>query len=171
MTGMGDILRVIVARLLLAIGGLAALCWSIPAGAEALHLDTSFCHAVTGLGQGDRTLPTLRFSCKGTPAGYQQGSLWLRTELARLPVPVDRNDLVLMVHHSRFDRLAVVFSYADGVEQWQQVRSGDYGSHWRAGGQIAFEAPVRSVPLVAVTMRFDKLASHGLLRMRLVTRG
>lgn len=171
MMGMGDRFRVMKAWLLLAMAGIAAACWSIPARAEPLHLDTSLCHAVSALDQGDRTLPSLQFTCTGTPAGYQQASLWLRADLRRLPAPVDRNDLVLMVHHSRFDRLAVVFSYADGVEQWQQVRSGDYGSHWRAGGQIAFEAPVRSAPLVAVTMRFDKVASVDLLRMRLLTRG
>jgi diguanylate cyclase (GGDEF)-like protein len=149
--------------------GMMVACWTIPVRAEALRLDTSLCHAVTDRRQADATLPSLRFACTGSPAGYQQGSLWLRADLRRQPV--DREDLVLMVQNSRFERLAVAFSYADGVVQWQQVRSGDFGSHWRAGGQIEFEAPDRDAPLVALTMRFDKVASHNLLRARVVTRG
>ena len=168
MTGIGETYRAVVARLLLALTAVAVVCWSIPAGAETLKIDSSLCHAVTPLRQADGALPS-RFACSGEPSGYQQASLWLRADLTRLPV--DRNDLVLMVHHSRFDRLAILFSYADGTQQWQQVRSGDYGSHWRAGGQIAFEAPVRNAPLVAMTMRFDKFASHHLLRARLLARG
>src|SRR3546814_7468930 len=73
-----------------------------------------------------------------------------------------------MIHHSRFDRLAVAFSYADGQVYWQQVRQGNYGSRWRAGGQILFEAPDRPAPLIAVTMRFDRLASHELVRARIL---
>ncbi|HEU4960026.1 MAG TPA: hypothetical protein VFT56_06425 [Sphingomonas sp.] len=101
--------------------------------------------------------PPRHFACRGTAAGYQRGSLWLRADLRRLKV--DRGDLVLMVHQTRFDRLAVAFSYADGVVVRQQVRSGDFGTHWRAGGQVAFEAPVRDAPLVRLTMRFDHLAA------------
>jgi len=171
MRGRGASYPTMMVRLLLAIACLAAACASLPARAEGLDLRPSLCHAVTSAAQPDSVLPSLRFQCGGTPTGYQQASLWLHADMARLPAEVDRNDMVLMVHHSRFDRLAVVFSYADGVEQWQEVRSGDYGSHWRAGGQIAFEAPVRAAPLVAVTLRLDKLASQGLLNMRLVTRG
>src|SRR3546814_6870965 len=59
-------------------------------------------------------------------------------------------------------------SYADGQVRWQRVRQGDYGSHWRAGGQIVFEAPDRAAPLSAVTMRFDRLASHELVRARIL---
>lgn len=169
MSGIGDSCRAIAARVLLAAFGIAAACWSLPAVAETTLLDGSLCHAVTGRQQADDSLPSLRFHCSGSPAGYQRGSLWLRADLRRLPV--DRNDVVLMIHHSRFDRLAVTFSYADGTEQRQQVSSGNYGSHWRTGGQIAFEAPARNAPLVAVTLRFDALASHNLLHARLMTRG
>jgi diguanylate cyclase (GGDEF)-like protein len=157
------------ARLRLALAAMVVACWSIPASAETLRLNAPLCHAVSAQRLADDGLSSLRFACRGAPAGYQDESLWLRADLTRLPD--DRNDMVLMVHQSRFDRLAVLFSYADGAAQWQQVRSGDYGSHWRAGGQIAFEAPVRNAPLVAVTMRFDKLASHHLLRIRLLKRG
>src|SRR3546814_12000126 len=73
-----------------------------------------------------------------------------------------------MVHNSRFDRLAVGFSYADGATRWQRARSGDFGSHWRAGGQILFEAPGRGAPPTAVTMRFDGLSGHQFVRARRV---
>ena len=169
MTGIGHGCRLMHLRLLFALIGMMAACWTVNARAEALLLGGSLCHAVTGRQQADMVPPPPRFACAGSPAGYQQDSLWLRTDLARLAV--DRHDLVLIVQNSRFERLAVAFSYADGVVQWQQVRSGDFGTHWRAGGQIEFEAPDRDAPLVAVTMRFDKVASHNLLRARLATRG
>jgi len=142
----------------------------VPAAARAgtLRLGDALCHAVSDAGRADAA-PPRQFVCHGAASGYQRGSLWLRADLARLAV--DRGDVVLMVHQTRFDRLAVAFSYADGAIVRQQVRSGDFGAHWRAGGQIAFEAPVRDVPLVALTMRFDHLASESLLRLRLVTRG
>ena len=161
--------RLFCLRLLFVLIGMTAACWAIPGHAEALRLDQSLCHAVTDRPQPDTLLPPSRFACKGSPADYQQGSLWLRADLNRLHV--DRHNLVLLVQNSRFERLAVAFSYADGVVRWQRVRSGDFALHWRAGGQIEFEAPDRDAPLVAVTMRFDKVASHNLLHARLVTRG
>lgn len=149
--------------------GLLAGAASVPAGARELDLDASFCHAVTDVRQADDRLAALRFTCGGTPEGYQQGSLWLRASVDQLSV--QRGDAALMVHQSRFDRLAVAFTFADGATVWQSVRSGDFGWHWRAGGQIAFEPPDRGVPLVAITMRFDRLASHELLHIRLIGRG
>jgi diguanylate cyclase (GGDEF)-like protein len=148
--------------------GLIGVCLPAAAGAEALRPGGSLCHAVSESRRAD-AMPPRRFACRGVPSGYQKGSLWLRADLTR--VPVDRGDLVLMVHQTRFDRLAVAFSYADGVVVRQQVRSGDFGTQWRAGGQIAFEAPLRDAPLVSLTMRFDHLASQSLLRLRLLTRG
>src|SRR3546814_20844375 len=74
-----------------------------------------------------------------------------------------------MVHQSRFDRLAVAFTYADGHIAWERVASGAFGTRWRVGGQVAFEAPSRDAPLVSITMRFAHVASHKLLRMRIVT--
>jgi diguanylate cyclase (GGDEF)-like protein len=124
------------------------------------------CHAVSSLAASDASLPARHFSCTGTPTDYQHASLWLRTDLRQTATP--RGGLTLMVHHSRFDRLAVAFTYADGATRWQEVRQGDYGAHWRAGGQILFEAPERSAPLSAVTMRFDRLASHELVRAHLL---
>lgn len=156
------------ARLLLAVAALAALCGAAPASAEVLRLNQSLCHAVSPIESADASLSTLRFSCSGTPAGYQHDSLWLRSDQRQWAS--GQRSVALMVHHSRFDRLAVAFSYADGAVRWQQVRQGDYGSHWRAGGQIVFEAPDRPASVTAITMRFDRLAAHDLVRAHILSR-
>jgi len=161
----GTLLRWTCCRWAIGLIGLAAGCAALPAGATTLRLNQSSCHAVSSIEQPDSILSLLRFSCTGTPAAYQRGSLWLRTDFRHAK---PRSNLALMVHQSRFDRLAVAFSYTDGAIRWQQVRQGDYGSRWRAGGQIVFEAPERAVPLAAVTMRFDRLADHQLVRARLL---
>lgn len=166
MTSAGDYLEGLYGRLALALAGLVMAFWAVPSAAAALHLNRPLCHAVSVGQADDGVLPSLRFACSGAPEGYQRGSLWLRASLDGAQPA--RRDLALMVHHSRFDRLAVAFGYADGVTRWQQVRQGDYGAHWRAGGQILFEAPERPVPLTAVTMRFDRLSNHTLVRARLV---
>ena len=166
MTAGGNLLAMLRGRLMLGLILLACALAAAPARAETLKLDRTLCHAESALGVPDTSLSTLRFSCSGKPAGYHKGSLWLHTDATRLKDW--RGDVALMVHQSRFDRLAVAFIYADGEVRWQQVRQGDYGSHWRAGGQVMFEAPERSVPLAAVTMRFDRLASVDLLRARLI---
>ncbi len=153
-------------RLALALLLLAAVVAPTPASAEALTVGHGLCNAASPLGTPDTDLRAQRFSCGDVSAGYHRASLWLQTDPAH--IRLSRGDLVLMVHQSRFDRLAVAFTYADGVTRWQQVRQGDYGSNWRAGGQIAFEAPERGVPLASVTMRFDRLASIGLMRARLL---
>lgn len=156
-------------RLTMLFAGLALVGWALPAAAAGLRLNESLCHAVGPAGTPDATLASLTFSCSGTPEDYQNASLWLRAEVADRPVAA--GDMALAVRQSRFDRLAVAFTYADGATRWQSVRQGDYGSHWRAGGQILFEAPERAVPLTAVTMRFDRLAAHEFVRARLVTKG
>lgn len=153
-------------RLGLGFAVLVLAMWAAPAAAGTLDVDRDLCHAQTGAAGRDSSLPTLRFSCSGSPADYQQGSLWLR---APLEGPgARRGDVTLMVHQSRFDRLAVAFSYADGTTRWQQVRAGDYGSHWRTGGQILFEAPDGGAALTAVTMRFDRLSGHQFIHARLI---
>lgn len=169
MTGDGTYLKHMWGRLALGLALLVLSLSAAPASAETLKVDRGLCHAETGLDTPDSSLSSLQFSCTGTPAGYHDASLWLRAEPGR--VPDWRNDVALMVHQSRFDRLAVAFTYADGQVRWQQVRQGDYGPHWRAGGQIMFDAPERSVALTGVTLRFDRLASLGLLRARLVPKG
>ncbi|MBA4751623.1 MAG: diguanylate cyclase [Sphingopyxis sp.] len=140
--------------------------WAGPAAAVTLDVDRDLCHAQSAASVADSSLPRLRFSCRESPAEYQQGSLWLRTPIDAPGIA--RNGAALMVHQSRFDRLAVAFSYADGTTRWQQVRAGDYGSHWRAGGQILFEAPERAAALTAVTMRFDRLSGHQFVHARIV---
>jgi len=140
--------------------------WVQPAAAVTLDVDRDLCHAQSGVAAPHSSLPTLRFSCSGSPADYQQGSLWLRAPLEGSGAR--RGDVALMVHQSRFDRLAVGFSYADGATRWQQVRAGDYGAHWRTGGQILFEAPGRGVPLTALTMRFDRLSGHQFIHARII---
>lgn len=153
-------------RLGLGFAVLVLAMWAAPAAAGTLDVDRDLCHAQTGVAARDSSLPTLRFSCGGSPADYQQGSLWLR---APLEGPgARRGDVTLMVHQSRFDRLAVAFSYADGTTRWQQVRAGDYGSHWRTGGQILFEAPDDGAALTAVTMRFDRLSGNQFIHARLI---
>ncbi|TDW61764.1 diguanylate cyclase (GGDEF)-like protein [Novosphingobium sp. PhB55] len=155
-------------RTLTLLCAVAAMGWTSAASAEVLRIGHPLCHAVSPAVPGSDAIPE-NFACNGQPEGYQKGTLWLH---ALLPPGADeRDDLSLIIHSSRFDRLVVYFSYADGAIERQDVRSGDFGTHWRAGGQLAFRAPHRDVPLVGVTMRFDKVASAGLLRMRLVARG
>lgn len=153
-------------------GGLLGLGWATPAAAEILRIGQPLCHAVSGVVAAEGAEPPA-FSCSGEPAGYQHGTLWLHAMLSPDAgiVAGERDDLSLIIHNSRFDRLIVTFFYADGAVERQEVRSGDFGTHWRAGGQLAFRAPHRDVSLVGVTMQFDKVASARLLRMRLVERG
>jgi diguanylate cyclase (GGDEF)-like protein len=128
---------------------------------------TSFCHASTALPAPaqDHDVPG-GFFCGGEPQGYQHGSLWLSGG-ARMLSSGGRTP-VLMVHSSRFDRLLVGFRYADGAIVWQDVDSGDFAGHWRLGGQVGFAAPLRDARLTGVVLRFDRLASAEVLRLRLV---
>jgi diguanylate cyclase (GGDEF)-like protein len=157
------------ARITLLAGAvLALLClgFGLTGNAAAAELALGghpLCHAVSGQGVADDAAP--RFSCRGDPAGYQHGSLWLHADLRG--DPLGKDEPAVLVHNSRFDRLVVTFIYADGSRVLQQVRSGDFASHWRAGAQIAFSAPKRSGPVTAVMLRFDRLASANMLRMRL----
>ncbi|SEH16766.1 diguanylate cyclase (GGDEF) domain-containing protein [Sphingopyxis sp. YR583] len=166
MIAAGNLLAHLCGRLGMGFALLVLGLWALPAAAAILDVDRDLCHAQSGLAASDTALPTLRFSCSGSPAGYQQASLWLRAPIGGADAA--RGDAALMVHQSRFDRLAVAFSYADGTTRWQQVRAGDYGAHWRTGGQILFEAPERGAALTAVTMRFDGLSSHRFVRARII---
>ena len=166
MTAAGNLLANLCDRLALCFAILALALLATPAAAVTLDVDRDFCHAQSDIAAADDSLRGLRFSCQGSPANYQQGSLWLRAAVD--DQGARSTDVALMVHQSRFDRLAVAFSYADGATRWQHVRQGSYGSHWRVGGQILFEAPERGAPLTAVTLRFDRLASHAFVRARLV---
>jgi len=134
-----------------------------PAAATSQVLGHDLCHAVTPLADAQR-IPAFR--CGGKPEAYQQASLWLRADLTA--PGIDRHDLTLMMHNSRFDRLHVGFLYTDGQIHWQQIATGQFGAHWRAGGQIVFSAPHRDAPLQAMLLRFDRLTHYEFLRLRLL---
>ncbi|MHA6720478.1 GGDEF domain-containing protein [Sphingomonas sp. RS6] len=124
------------------------------------------CHAITPLDTPDRALPELAFDCGQPPTGYQDRSLWLRLNVASgSPAPA------ILIHQTRFDRLAVGFRFADGSTEWESVRSGAFGTHWRPGGQIGFTASDDRAALTGIVLRIDRLASHDLLRIRMVPAG
>lgn len=155
---------------------LVLLIFALPVAASAAtsHVLAPTCHAVTPLahpGAPEAGFP--HFTCAdGAPerSRYQRSSLWYRIGLAQWDRAnhAAEGGPVLMVGTSRFDRLEVYFRYADGEVRRQSVVQGDFGGHWRAGGQIAFEPPVRDQPLADIVVRFDRLASARLLRLRLV---
>jgi diguanylate cyclase (GGDEF)-like protein len=134
----------------------------MPAQARALRLGGELCHAVTAEG----TLPP-RYRCTGEPNGYQDRNLWLRVDPALLRRGAGGGPLTLLIHQTRFERIEVLFRYADDQILRQEARRGDFASRWRIGGQLLFSAPARPAPLVSVTMRFTHLSSHELLRIRL----
>ncbi len=74
----------------------------------------------------------------------------------------------VLVHTTRFDRLKVIFTFADGSSETQEVRRGAFADHWRIGGQIEFQPRRRIAPLTGVWLKIDRLQSYGLLRVRLV---
>ena len=81
MTAAGDLVAKLCGRLVL---GFAALLlgWPVaPATARTLDIDRDVCNAMSGTALPDKSLPALRFSCRGSPAGYQRDSLWLRAPL------------------------------------------------------------------------------------------
>ncbi len=133
------------------------------ADALTLRLGQPLCHAVTAT---QATPPEKAYGCVGEPRDYQSGTLWLHAYLTGADDM--RASPVLLVHQTRFDRLIVLFHYADGFTDRQEVMRGDYGAHWRIGGQIAFEAPARTAPLAGVTLGITHLASQKLLRVRLL---
>ena len=135
------------------------------AGAATLGHDRPLCFAVT---TGTIAPPERTYRCTSEPVGYQQGTLWLRTDLSRIDGA--QPDPVLLIHQTRFARLTIIFRYADGFVERQQVARGDYGAHWRIGGQIAFEAPAREAPLTGAVLGFEHVASHKLLRIRILSR-
>jgi diguanylate cyclase (GGDEF)-like protein len=155
-------------RFLTLVWALMALFCPSWAEAATLRVNAPLCHAVTPASLPDSRAANLEFSCMGEPAGYQEQSLWLRADLPGFSV--NPRDVAVLVHHSRFDSLTVLFAYADGRTVRQSVRRGAFGTYWRVGGQLAFEAPDRDAPLSSITLRFDRLASHRLLRMQLLPR-
>jgi len=131
------------------------------AEARALGRDPGQCFAVAS---ADRPPPDRAFHCGAQPFGYQDHALWLRFDLT--PADSSSGPPVILIHQTRFDRLVVLFRYADGSVAHQEIRRGDYGAYWRIGGQVAFQAPVLDRPPTQVTLGFGHLASHKLLRIR-----
>src|SRR5258706_3435945 len=145
-------------RILTLVWALMALSCPSWAEAETLRINAPLCHAITRASIPDNRAASLDFSCAGEPAGYQEQSLWLHADLTRLAV--DPHDVAVLVHQTRFDSLTMLFAYADGRTVRQSVRRGAFGTYWRVGGQLAFEAPDRDAPLSSITLRFNHLASH-----------
>jgi len=133
------------------------------AAATPLRLNKPLCFAIAADTAGP---PDQGFHCAGDPVGYQNRTLWLQADLSK----IGGRSPVLLIHQGRFDRLVVLFRYADGSVDRQEVLRGDFGSHWRIGGQIAFEVIPRGVPVTQVTLGFTHLASHKLLRIRMLSR-
>lgn len=144
----------LVALLLFGAGGVAH--------AKSVRLAPTSCHAVTP--SDTEREPAL--TCGGKPSGYSNKLLWLRMPVLDAP----RGETIsLFVHHTRFRDLSVSFEYADGRRvDAGSVQRGNFGSSSRVGGQIAFEAPARAVPVRAVWMRIDQLAEYDLLRARVL---
>ncbi len=141
-----------------------------PAFAESAlaHIDHPICYAVTPLDRPDVPPPGDSLRCRGEPTGYQQASLWLAFPLHRMRAD-DQAQQLMRIYQGRYDRLLVLYRYADGHIVRQDVRRGHYGAHWRLGGQLLFPAPARDAPLAAVMLRVDRLTSLALLRAHLIS--
>lgn len=133
------------------------------AEARTLGHDQGQCFAIA---PADMPPPDPAFRCDAQPSGYQDAALWLRFDLT--PADSSSGAPVILIHQTRFDRLIVLFHYADGTTARQEIRRGDYGSYWRIGGQVAFQAPIHDHPPTQVTLGFGHLASHKLLRIRVL---
>ncbi len=148
---------------------LAWMLGPVAAHAVPIPLDSRVCHAVTPIDGPSAEPPAMRSRCGDKPAGYQAARLWLQLEPQRYGIRGVAP--TLLVHQTRFDRLAVAFHYTDGSTEWQEVRAGAFGDHWRPGAQITFTPSDQKTRLRSVTLRVDRLASYPLLRLRLVPAG
>ncbi|MFC3712871.1 diguanylate cyclase domain-containing protein [Sphingoaurantiacus capsulatus] len=135
---------------------LLALVASAPARADSGGLVEAPCFTVS-----DRDAPAAG-PCTLNPTSYQQRWLW--TSVA----PLDGREWRVTVRQSRFDALVVRFHYADGAIDRQSVVTGDFGDRWRIGGKIAFDPPLRHAAITRVEIGFKGLASHNLVRARLI---
>lgn len=131
------------------------------AAAQPFGLVAAGCFVVTDAGQ----LPA--GPCTRAPDDYQRRWLWLTTPSPEAGATPWR----VTVRQSRFDRLVVLFRYADGAERRLGVMAGDFGTHWRLGGKLAFDPPARAVPVTSVSIGFEHVAAHSLLRIRLTPTG
>lgn len=111
---------------------------------------------------GDARAPASDAGCTPLPRGYQSRWLWLTLDAPPAGAPWR-----VTVRQSRFDQAVAEFRYADGATVRHAVSSGYFGSHWRIGGKIAFDPPLRAAPVTRVALGFERLAAHDLLRIRL----
>lgn len=109
----------------------------------------------------DRAALSSPANCTASPTGYHDRWLWMHAPAA------EGREWRATVRQSRFDALVVVFRYADGVEKRDSVAAGDFGHHWRVGGKLAFDPPLRHSALTSVSFGFRNLASHEQLRVRM----
>jgi diguanylate cyclase (GGDEF)-like protein len=153
-------------RLPFLFASLLALLVTAPLGAEMVVVGRTGCFAVTAKDVPDAAAVRLPFACSGMPSGYQAGSLWIRAD----PQSVTRlgDGFVMLVRQSRFEKLTILFIARDGSFSAHSVRRGDYGNRWRVGAQLVFAAPRGAAALDRVVLRFDHLASAGLLRLRMM---
>ncbi|MGS1017153.1 diguanylate cyclase [Allosphingosinicella humi] len=140
----------------------AAAAWAQPPPSS-----TRYCHAVGPITEDELIPARGDFSCEGQPTDYQAKRLWLYAPIA--PENVSSEGATLLVHQTRFDRLAVFFGYADGSTVRHSVRAGAFGANWRVGGQLAFAAPRREAKLVSMTISVDGLDDYSLLRTRVMS--
>ena len=150
-------LAAILGPLLAALLALIAGSWPGAAAAQPFGRIAPGCFKV-----GDGAEPPAT-PCTTTPTDYQRRWLWVE-----VPAPEAKEvPWRLTIRQSRFDRIAVVFHYADGARERQTASSGDFGSFWQIGGKLGFEPPPRAAPVTAISIGFNHFAAHDLLRIRL----
>ncbi len=137
---------------------LIALGWSATAGAQPFGRIVPVCFKVSD-GAAPPTTP-----CTTLPTDYQERWLWVTVPAP----PAGTVPWRLTIRQSRFDQVRVVFHYADGAREPRSASSGDFGAYWQIGGKLGFEPRPRPAPVTAVSIGFEHLAAHELLRIRLL---
>lgn len=111
-------------------------------------------------GECPRPGAAIEMSCAETPGGYRSG--WL-SMVAKVPEGTGS----VAIRASRFESVAVRFTYADGVEIRDSVRAGAFADHWRVGGAIAFPVPAHDAPLTSVRLDVERPDWARLLDVRI----
>ena len=140
---------------------MAVACALIAGPRLAAQPPAGTCFAVTSsVAAPDRS----DLQCAGAPTGYRGSVLWLR-----LPVPASQSrDASLAMHTTRFERMSVMFEYADTLGPRQTIGRGDFADSWHIGGQVAFRAR-GDRPASAVWLRIAGLEDYNLLSLRIVS--
>ncbi|UAK23725.1 sensor domain-containing diguanylate cyclase [Sphingomonas nostoxanthinifaciens] len=146
---------------------LALLALPQAARAVSLTLHDGLCYAIVPNDTPIEQPPASAFACDGRARDYTQRILLLRVDPAQHGI--DPTDMALLFRVTRFERLTVQYSYADGSSEQQSVRRGDFGSRWRTGNQISF-SPSRQVPVREIRIAYRGLASDRLARVRILSR-